>query len=221
MSQASSTRRRSTRGEQTRNRILEATLATIAELGLRGVTHREVARRADVQLSLTTYYFSDIEELIREAFVLFSTQSRPGYEEAWTGIFDFLESFPRSELRRTEVKERVCEGLSQRATDYLVTQIMEKPIGLAVEQTFFTAARLSPELQAIADEHRANLLKPLVSLCSTFNRSDPEIDAELLLDVITTLEYAAMSMPEDNIDTQRLHRLIRRQVGWAIGLRRA
>ena len=194
---------------------------TIAELGLRGVTHREVARRAEVQLSLTTYYFADIEELMLEAFALFSTRSRPGYEQAWSGIFDYLESFSRSDLRRTDVKEAVCEGLAQRATDYLVAQIMEKPIGLAVEQNFFTAARLSPDIQTLAEEHRANLLKPLVSLCGTFNRNDPEVDAELLLDVITTLEYAAMSMPRDDFDSERLKRLIRRQVGWAMGIRRA
>ena len=45
--QSATPRKRSSRGEQTRTLILEAAMKTIAELGLRGVTHREVARRAE------------------------------------------------------------------------------------------------------------------------------------------------------------------------------
>ncbi len=214
-------RKRSSRGEQTRTLILEATLVAIAELGLRGVTHREVARRADVQLSLTTYYFRDIDELIRETFVLFCTRSRPNYETVWSGVFDYLESFPRSELRKAAVKREVCEGLAQRATDYLVSRVMENPVGLAVEQTLFTAARQTPELRDLADEHRANLLRPLVELCACFNRTDPEVDAELLLDVMTTMEYATLTNAEDDLDPARLLTLLRRQIGWMLGVKRA
>ena len=117
-------RKHSTRGEQTRTLILEAAMATIAELGLRGVTHREVARRADVQLSLTTYYFRDIDELIRETFVLFSKRSRPNYETVWSEVFDFLESSPRSELRKASVKQQVCDGLARRATGCLLSRLI-------------------------------------------------------------------------------------------------
>ena len=215
------TRKRRSKGEQTRVRILEAAQEAIAELGLRGVTHREVARRADVQLSLTTYYFRDIEELIREAFVLFSTRSRPNYETVWSEVFDYLESFTRSGLRRNAVKVQVCEGLAQRATDYLVSRVMENPVGLSVEQTLFTAARQEPALRRLADEHRANLLKPLIELCGHFNRIDPETDAELLLDVMTTIEYATLTTAAEELDTERLLTLLRRQIGWTIGLKRA
>ena len=61
------TRARRARGEQTRLKILDAVLKVIAREGTRGVTHRSVAAEAGVQLSLTTYYFSDIGALIREA----------------------------------------------------------------------------------------------------------------------------------------------------------
>ena len=214
-------KKRSSRGERTRTRILEATMETIAELGLRGVTHREVARRADVQLSLTTYYFRDIDELIREAFVLFSDRSRPNYETVWSEVFGYLESFPRGELRRVAVKKAVCDGLAQRATDYLVSRVMENPVGLSVEQTLFTAARQTPELRQVADAHRANLLRPLIAFCSYFNREDPEVDAELLLDVMTTLEYATLPSVHEDLDPGRLLTLLRRQIGWILGVKRA
>ena len=220
-SESGTPRKRSSRGEQTRTRILEAAMETIAELGLRGVTHREVARRAGVQLSLTTYYFCDIEELIRETFALFSVRSRPNYETVWSEVFAYLESFPRSELRKVTVKQDVCDGLAQRATDYLVSRVMENPVGLAVEQTLFTAARQTPELRQLADAHRDSLLQPLMHFCSHFNREDPEVDAELLLDVMTTLEYATLPSVEEDLDPGRLQTLIRRQIGWIMGIRRA
>jgi DNA-binding transcriptional regulator YbjK len=52
-----------TRGGQTRQKILDATLRVIAREGVRGTTHRAIASEADVQLSLTTYYFKDLNEM--------------------------------------------------------------------------------------------------------------------------------------------------------------
>ena len=56
--------RRGTRpkGEKTRQKILAATLRVIASEGVRGTTHRVIAKEAGVQLSLTTYYFKDLNE---------------------------------------------------------------------------------------------------------------------------------------------------------------
>ena len=98
---------------------------------------------------------------------------------------------------------------------------MENPVGLAVDQTLFTAARQTPELGQLADSHRATLLKPLVQFCTHFNRADPEVDAELLLDVMTTLEYATLNTGAEALDPARLTTLLRRQIGWIIGIKRA
>ena len=57
---------RRAKGEQTRNKILEAAIEVIAKLGVKGTTHRAVALQADTQLSLTTYYFKDIKDFPTE-----------------------------------------------------------------------------------------------------------------------------------------------------------
>ncbi len=49
---------------QRRERILQATLDTIAAHGVRAVTHRKIATCANVPLGSLTYYFSGIEALI-------------------------------------------------------------------------------------------------------------------------------------------------------------
>ncbi len=51
-----------------RDRLIQATLAVIAEQGVAGATHRSIARAADVPLGSTTYHFASIDELLAEAF---------------------------------------------------------------------------------------------------------------------------------------------------------
>jgi DNA-binding transcriptional regulator YbjK len=214
-------RTRRSKGEKTRRKILDAVLSVIAREGTRGVTHRSVATEAGVQLSLTTYYFKDIEAMIKEAFAQFSQRMRPGMESLWEGLFDYLDGFTATELRKKAVRELICNELSEQATTYLKAQIVKKPVGLAVEQVFFTQARLSPELRKMGIAHRQQLLDPLVRLCRRFNPADPEIDAELLLDTITAMEYQALAMPPEQVDEDMIRRLLRRHIGWVLGLQRA
>ena len=221
LSVSQATRVRRSKGEQTRLAILESTLEVIAGLGLKNVTHRAVAARAGVQLSLTTYYFRDIDDLLQQAFTLFCERSRPGYEELWSRVFEHLAPYSRSELRRTDTRQSLVEALSAMALDYLMTQVRHRPTGLAVEQTLFSAVRHSAALAALAEQHRGNLLGPLVRFCATFNKADPEIDAELLLDSLMRLEHQALVNQPARVEQERLLRLVRRQLGWVVGLQRA
>ncbi len=213
--------RRRSKGEQTRRRILEAVLSVIAREGTRGVTHRAVATEAGVQLSLTTYYFKDIGDMLREAFAQFSERTRPDMELFWQQVDDRVDRYSAAELRRQAVRQSLAQELASLATDYLMVQIANKPVGLAVEQVFFTHARLSPELRRMGQAHRQQLLEPLARLCRRFNKQDPEIDAELLLDTITALEYQAIAMPLEHVEREFIERLLRRHLGWIMGLKRA
>lgn len=51
-----------------RDRLIDAALTVIAERGVAGTTHREIARAADVPLGSMTYHFSSLEEVLAEAF---------------------------------------------------------------------------------------------------------------------------------------------------------
>ncbi|TNF89261.1 MAG: TetR family transcriptional regulator [Gammaproteobacteria bacterium] len=215
------TRKRRSKGEQTRQAILDGALGVIARDGLRGVTHRSVAAEAGVQLSLTTYYFKDIDTLIREAFELFCERSRPTNEQIWAEIFAYLDGFTVAELRKTAVREEIARHLSLRATDILIGGVVENPAGLAVEQVFFTSVLQSPPLRELAASHRQSLLSPLVEICRRFNKRDPELDAQLLLDTMTRIEYEALALEVDDIDREHIRKLLRRQIGWALGLKSA
>jgi TetR/AcrR family transcriptional regulator, regulator of biofilm formation and stress response len=51
-----------------RDRLIDAALTVIAERGVAGTTHREIARSADVPLGSMTYHFASLEEVLAEAF---------------------------------------------------------------------------------------------------------------------------------------------------------
>ncbi len=55
-----------------RDRIVDACLDVIADVGVAGVSHRRVAAAADVPLGSMTYHFDGMDDLLREAFTRFS-----------------------------------------------------------------------------------------------------------------------------------------------------
>ncbi|MEM8547466.1 MAG: TetR family transcriptional regulator [Pseudomonadota bacterium] len=175
--------RRRARGEQTRARIIEAALDVIAEGGVGAVTHRAVARQADVQLSLTTYYFKDLNTLLLEAFEHFAKRGRPELDALWDTVFSEMEPGRPASV----------EQLTAVATDYIWAQVQERPRGLSVEQSFFNYARLDAAVRPLADAHLAALRAPLVKLCERLGTALPELDGTLLLGTLMRLEYEAAS----------------------------
>lgn len=55
------------RGDQTRDRLLDAIEAITAEAGFHGLSHRAIARRARLHTALVHYHFGTVERLLAEA----------------------------------------------------------------------------------------------------------------------------------------------------------
>lgn len=71
---------------QRRERILQATLDTIAEHGIHAVTHRKIASCAGVPLGSMTYYFDGMDSLLEEAFIWFTQQMSQQYRDFFAGV---------------------------------------------------------------------------------------------------------------------------------------
>ena len=59
------------RAPETRERILRATLALLAEEGTAALSNRRIAAAADVSLGSLTYHFPSQASLLREALLLY------------------------------------------------------------------------------------------------------------------------------------------------------
>lgn len=204
------------RGEKTRQKILAATLRVIASEGVRGTTHRAIAKKAGVQLSLTTYYFKDLNELISLAFQAFMESDYGAQTEQWQKAFRYLDQFPPAALQDADTRRRIVDYCAKRIVDHVRLGLTEYPEGLAVEHHFFYEALSDPVLQELSELHRSRLLQPIVRFCEYFNNDDPETDANLLLGTITRLEYEALSSIPERVDYRAIRNEIRRIVGWIV-----
>jgi AcrR family transcriptional regulator len=203
-------------GEQTRQKILDATLNVIARDGVRGTTHRAIAGEAGVQLSLTTYYFRDLNELISLAFREFMERDYGALARQWEKAFRYLDQFSPEDLANDEIRRRIADYCTKRVVDHVRHGLAGYPEGLAVEHHFFYEALNDPQLQELSTLHRDRLLQPVVRFCEYFNTDDPETDASLLFGTITRLEYQALPSAPDHVDYKSIRNEIRRIIGWIV-----
>ncbi|MCP2267462.1 TetR/AcrR family transcriptional regulator [Promicromonospora thailandica] len=71
-----------------RDRIIDACLDLVADVGVAGISHRKVAARADVPLGSMTYHFAGMDELLREAFGRFARTISDGFEQRMSEATD-------------------------------------------------------------------------------------------------------------------------------------
>ncbi|TLU64211.1 hypothetical protein FE810_13015 [Thalassotalea litorea] len=211
--------KKSPKGEQTRERILNAAIEVIAKSGIKGTTHRAVAQQGQIQLSLTTYYFVDIQQLVREAIQLSAERFVADNTSQWLRGFTLIESYTAAERRKVSVRKLLCEQLSDIASRHMYDNIINRPTGLAVEQIFFTEMMFSEELKGIAFSHIKQLKQPFIKLCRYFNRIDPTINAELMMIAFTRIQYMYLPLPPQSVKMSEIRMLVKRQLSWVLGLK--
>lgn len=113
-----------------RDRLIDAALSVIAERGVAGTTHREIARAADVPLGSMTYHFAGLDEVLVEAFTR--------HAESMAAVFD------RRLAAATDRDE---------AIDAVVTLVSEDVFGssrdLVLTVELYAAAARNPALRTV------------------------------------------------------------------------
>ncbi len=185
--------KRKSRGEATRRQLLKATLAVIAQKGLECVTHRAVAAKAEMNLSLTTYHFKDLQHLINEAFKFYVARGREHLDDQWLEI---SASLAQHNLSDRNQDQEILETLTDIATDYTWTQAQLYPDSLKVEMVLLFTVHRDSELRTLALEYREYVLSHITGICEKLGSHEAEVDARLLLGTIQRLEYEAVTEPE-------------------------
>ncbi|AAZ25735.1 TetR/AcrR family transcriptional regulator [Colwellia psychrerythraea] len=206
------------KGEVTREKILIAAIEVLALNGIKGTTHRAIASNADLQLSLTTYYFKDIQELIHQAFRLNSERILSRTDTFLKAAFIVVTDIEKNELRKTIVKEKLCLQLSEMASEHLIDNIKHQAISLAVEQLMLTEIQVTPELCVLVKEHESVKLLPYEQLCQFFNKVNPELDAKIMYTVFSQLQYGQLTK-QINIDSELIEQTTRRIIAWIMSIK--
>jgi DNA-binding transcriptional regulator YbjK len=157
----------SERGAERRAAILAATVRILAAEGLGAVTHRAVAREADVPLAATTYYFASKDELLTEALGLLAG-----------------EEMERLQRRAAELDHEAYRSPSALAAEIAETLVSgsrhERDALLAKYEVYLEAAR-RPALRATARHWIAAFQRLAARALKAGGAPEPERRAQLLV----------------------------------------
>ncbi len=199
------------KGEKTRLTILHATLRVIASAGRRGVTHRAVAKEAGVSLSLTTYYFKDLSELLIEAFRLHKAELHKQLEPSMASYRSEIEVLQRyREQGDVQGEKQVLLAIADQLSDFVFNQVESGRQGLVVEMAFFFDMHMPENFRRVAYELRQRFVDDLAELCEGVGSDDPVSDAEIIIGSIQRLQYEALSVPDYSQNPERVRKQLRR-----------
>lgn len=165
-----------------REEILRAALRLIGSRGMHDVTHRDVAREADVPLGSTTYYFATKEELLREA----------------------LRMFVAEESARMHAAAQRFEGVRaepQAVVDAIVEEIREtltRPVDQVAQFELYLEATRTPALAEEAKACFAAYEEIGVAALRSAGARDPEGAAPMFIALIEGLVFRQLVEPRSD-----------------------
>jgi AcrR family transcriptional regulator len=139
------------RREQARDRILRATVDTLAQQGYAGTTARAIALRGGFAPGVIYYHYTDLDDLFRQTMRFVSDGRMDRYREQVVGVTSAVELLERLRVLHDEdvasghisaVQELIAGG-SEPVTDQIRTEVRrwqdlaEEVIGALVAQTPF------------------------------------------------------------------------------------
>lgn len=131
--------RRKASVEETRRRIVEATLALHTEKGIFGTSWKDIAERADVSVATVYKHFPSLDELVPACGELVYAITRPPSPEDAPRIFAGASSLE-------ERLERLVSELSdfyERGAPYIETDFQERRLPAVVEWESYMRATIA------------------------------------------------------------------------------
>src|SRR5918999_566137 len=165
--------------QETRQRILEATLALHAEKGILGTSWQDIARRADVSVGTVYKHFPSLEELMPACGALIYAITRPPSLEDAPQIF----AGARSLEERLERLFSELFDFYERGASYIETDFQERQLPVVQEWEAHmraTIAGLAREaLQPVGpDEDTVQAVSALVDFSTFKSFLDRDIQTE-------------------------------------------
>ena len=125
--------------EETRQRILEATLALHSEQGIFGTSWQDIAKRADVSVGTVYKHFPSLDELVPACGELMYAITRPPSPEDAPRIFSGANSL---EERLGRLVEELF-GFYERGAPYIETDFQERRLPAVQEWEAYMRATIA------------------------------------------------------------------------------
>jgi DNA-binding transcriptional regulator YbjK len=153
-----------------RDRIVEACLDVVADVGVVGTTHRRVAAAADVPLGSMTYHFSGMDELLHEAFTLFADRVAEQMLRRMSSAGTAVEA--RAAVVAVIVHDVLGTHRDLVLTHELYTLAARRPEYRTITRTWMARSRAA--LEEHVDATTARMLDALVEGLTIHRALDPE-----------------------------------------------
>jgi TetR/AcrR family transcriptional regulator, regulator of biofilm formation and stress response len=186
--------KRRARGTKRRAAILEATLRLLAREGASAITHRAVAREAEVPIAATTYYFTSKDDLIAQAFQLHAEKEARRVAATTRGI----------DAEPTTVQ------LADQLGHYLFESLNSARSSLIAEYELLIQSARKPEFEAYSHIFYETIESELKRALSSLDSDHVEEDARIIMAVLAGLEIDNLSTPATALDLDELTALMRR-----------
>lgn len=206
---------KSAKGEQSRRLLLDAALVSIAKQGIYSVTHRSIAAEAGVPKSLTTYFFSSLSDLLEQAFIHFTTLAANDNVRQLEVFIALIDKHTEVWPITPQARQSVHALLSERFTDFILSQAIEHPVGVAVELNFLYVYRTDSPIRHHIEAYRQMLLDGLARMIQRFSGRNAAIDASLLLGMVHQLLFKATLAPKQ-VDRARVHAEVSRMLAFIL-----
>ena len=211
--------KRRTKGEKTRMLILAAAIDLIAKHGIKGTTHRAIAAHANIQLSLTTYYFKDIQQLIQQAFELNTHNATTAIEQLWQPILSLLAQQNKVELRRVKVRLELQHQLADLFLKFIFLNIENHRNQLIVEQQLYNEIQRSPSLRLLAEQHNLAQLNPCIQVCHYFNKDLAKVNGQILLTLLRQAQYQQLLANQSILSSDDIRNFLLQTLAIVLGIK--
>jgi len=180
--------KRTAKSDLTKSKILNATLELISQHGLSYLSHRLIAKEADVKLSLTSYYFGTLDKLIEAAFDVFDSQAKINQQQVSNKIEDTYIYCQETYTQENVISEYI-KHLTRIYTDYFESGLKSRQKALCIENHFIHELNFG---EAIANKVKAFNLRLHVmveKLCIRLGSKQPNVDAYIIIGTIRQAEF--------------------------------
>ena len=166
--------------QETRQRILEATLALHAEKGIFGTSWQDIAKRADVSVGTVYKHFPSLDELVPACGELMYAITRPPSLEDAPEIF--AEANSLDERLRRLVEELFA--FYERGASYIETDFQERRLPAVVEWEAYMRATIAGLVRealvpAGPDEYTVQTVSALLDFFTFKSFLDRDVPKEL------------------------------------------